>query len=152
MGPSHLVGGRASGFRRVGWKVGREIKKPNSRLPAFPVGGAPLWPLARVLHIRASATSEGKMAAATVVVPVEWIKNWEKSGRGELWVSGLEASAPPGRAWASAVLSHLGGGGGGEVSPPPSGWRVWMLDWEFRTRGGKVLVTAADLLPFLGSS
>ncbi|MXQ94562.1 hypothetical protein E5288_WYG008693 [Bos mutus] len=23
------------------------------------------------------------MAAATVVVPVEWIKNWEKSGRGE---------------------------------------------------------------------
>ena len=42
MGPSHLVGGRASGFRGVGWKVGREIKKPNSRLPAFPVGGAPL--------------------------------------------------------------------------------------------------------------
>ena len=23
------------------------------------------------------------MAAATVVIPVEWIKNWEKSGRGE---------------------------------------------------------------------
>lgn len=25
-GPSHLVGNRASAFRRVGWKVGREIE------------------------------------------------------------------------------------------------------------------------------
>ena len=67
-------------------------------------------------------------------------------------MSGPEASAPPGRARASAVLSHFGGGGGGgEVSPPPSGRRVWMVDWEFRTRGGEVLVTAADLLPSLGS-
>ena len=31
----------------------------------------------------ASATGKRKMAAATVVVPVEWIKNWEKSGKGE---------------------------------------------------------------------
>ncbi|XP_059535246.1 THO complex subunit 2 isoform X10 [Myotis daubentonii] len=36
-----------------------------------------------MLHIRAPASSEGKMAAATVLVPVEWIKNWEKTGRGE---------------------------------------------------------------------
>lgn len=129
------------GFGRLRWPQGLGLpqsgehrgagnQKANSQFPACLVGGASLWPLARMLHIRASATSEGKMAAATVLVPVEWIKNWEKSGRGELWVSGPEAGAPPGRAlMSSRALTHWGrlGVGGRGVPPPPSGRRVWMF-------------------------
>ena len=64
--------------------------------------------------------------------------------------AGGERSAGPGSGVSSA-LTFGGRWGGGEVSPPPSGRRVWMVDWEFRTRGGEVLVTAADPLPSLGS-
>lgn len=38
------------------------------------------------------------MAAATVVVPVEWIKNWEKSGRGEFLEPDASFARSPRRA------------------------------------------------------
>ncbi|KAK2490260.1 hypothetical protein MC885_012478 [Smutsia gigantea] len=38
------------------------------------------------------------MATATVVLPVEWIKNWEKSGRGEFVEPGPPSARRPRRA------------------------------------------------------
>lgn len=95
------------------------------RLPSCPAARrVPSDPRALLPH-PGSRRHTGKMAAA---LPAEWIKNWEKAGKNELWVRGRGPGRAGGRKEGGLGLSAAAGGrcglpgaGGPSRRPPGPG-------------------------------